>query len=78
MLIQAGKDRRADSAAPFPGKSRILDEIANGPKRRRVGLEITGSPAREGTKIFDAAGEKEIGTSPSSPRPVSDVALIRE
>lgn len=49
------------TAAPFPGRSRILQEIANGPTRRRVGLEITGSPAREGTKIFDAAGEKEIG-----------------
>lgn len=61
---EVGKDRRSDSAAPFPGRSRILEEIANGPKRRRVGLQITGSPAREGSKIFDGAGEKEIGTSP--------------
>ena len=57
----AGKDRRSEASAPFPGRSRILSEIANGPVRRRVGLEIIGSPAREGCKIFDSAGIQEIG-----------------
>lgn len=56
-----GKDRRAETATPFPGKSRILDELANGPKRRRVGFEILGAPAREGCKVFDEAGKEEIG-----------------
>jgi aminomethyltransferase len=61
MTDNAGKDRRSDSSAPFPGRSRILSEIANGPSRRRVGLEIIESPAREGCKIFDSAGIQEIG-----------------
>lgn len=57
-----GKDRRAPDAQPsFPGKSRILEELANGPSRRRVGFEVIGSPAREGCKVLDALGEKEIG-----------------
>ncbi|WVQ85311.1 glycine cleavage system T protein [Cryptococcus sp. DSM 104549] len=57
-----GKDRRAPDAEPaFPGKSRILEELAKGPSRRRVGFEITGSPAREGSKVFNAAGDKQIG-----------------
>lgn len=57
-----GKDRRAPDAQPaFPGKSRILEELANGPSRRRVGFEVVGSPAREGCKVFDALGEKQIG-----------------
>jgi aminomethyltransferase len=60
-LTYTGKDRRSESSAPFPGRSRILQEIANGPIRRRIGLEIIGSPAREGCKIFDAAGIQEIG-----------------
>lgn len=50
---------------PFPGQSRILEEIAKGPSRRRVGFEVTGPPAREGCKIFDEAGSKEIGQSAS-------------
>lgn len=57
-----GKDRRASDAQPsFPGKSRILEELANGPSRRRVGFEIIGAPAREGCKVLDALGGKEIG-----------------
>ncbi|WWD18007.1 glycine cleavage system T protein [Kwoniella shandongensis] len=57
-----GKDRRAEDATPtFPGKSRILTELAKGPGKRRVGFEVIGAPAREGSKIFDAAGTKQIG-----------------
>ncbi|WWC86069.1 glycine cleavage system T protein [Kwoniella dendrophila CBS 6074] len=56
------KDRRAENAQPaFPGKSRILSELASGPSRRRVGFLVVGSPAREGSKVFDASGENEIG-----------------
>ncbi|KAK8865809.1 glycine cleavage system T protein [Kwoniella newhampshirensis] len=57
-----GKDRRAEDSTPvFPGKSRILAELVSGPSRRRVGFEITGAPAREGCKVFDSAGTKQIG-----------------
>ncbi|WVO17800.1 glycine cleavage system T protein [Cryptococcus depauperatus] len=57
-----GKDRRTEDAQPsFPGKSRILRELTEGPNRRRVGFEISESPAREGCKVFDALGEKQIG-----------------
>ncbi|WRT63999.1 glycine cleavage system T protein [Kwoniella shivajii] len=57
-----GKDRRAEDSQPsFPGKSRIISELASGPSRRRVGFEITGAPAREGCKVFDSTGTKELG-----------------
>ncbi|RXK40516.1 glycine cleavage system T protein [Tremella mesenterica] len=56
-----GKDRRTSEEIPFPGKSRILEELSNAPTRRRVGFEVVGAPAREGCKVFDASGEKEIG-----------------
>ncbi|KAK4685861.1 aminomethyltransferase, partial [Tremellales sp. Uapishka_1] len=74
-----GKDRRsADQAIPFPGQERILQELAKGPQRRRVGFEIIGSPAREGCKVFDAAGTHQIGVVTSgipSPTTGTNVAM---
>ena len=53
------KGRRQPGA--FPGADRILKELANGPARKRVGIKPEGRAiAREGTKIFDAAGA-EVG-----------------
>lgn len=60
-LTLAGKDRRTESTANFPGQSRIFSELANGPSRRRVGFEITGSPARQGCKVFNEDGSQQIG-----------------
>lgn len=46
----------------FIGADRVLKEKENGPERKRVGVVITGrGVAREGTEIFDEAGENKIG-----------------
>jgi len=49
--------------ADFPGAETILQQLKEDPSRLRVGLTPKGRAiAREGTEIFDAAGELRIGT----------------
>lgn len=58
------KDKR-DPAGQFIGSEAVLEQLKKGgpgPGKRRVGLTVEkGAPAREGSPIFDASGEKEIG-----------------
>lgn len=59
-----GKDKR-DPAGQFIGSEAVLAQLQKGgigPGKRRVGLTVEkGAPAREGSLIFDASGEQQIG-----------------
>jgi aminomethyltransferase len=60
-----GKRRRAE--AGFPGAKTILGHIASGVARKRVGILPDGkTPARDGTEIFDGAGNKIGGITSGS------------
>ncbi|KAH7100950.1 glycine cleavage system T protein [Auriculariales sp. MPI-PUGE-AT-0066] len=56
-----GKERREPGAAPFIGAETVLKTLKEGPAKRRIGLVVEGAPAREGMRIFDAEGTKELG-----------------
>lgn len=60
------KDKR-DPAGRFIGSEKVLEQLKKGgpgPSKRRVGLTVEkGAPAREGSAIFDASGDKQIGSS---------------
>jgi len=62
LIWAISKPRRADGARPggFLGDSVILDQIANKDwTRKRVGLKGEGrAPVREGTELFNDAGDK--------------------
>lgn len=66
------KDKR-EPAGQFIGSETVLEQLRKagpGPGKRRVGLVVEkGAPAREGAKIFDASGEKEIGMCSNSAQP---------
>ena len=62
LIWAISKARRADGERPggFPGAQVILDQIANRDwARKRVGLKGEGrAPVREGTELFNDAGDK--------------------
>jgi len=71
-VLEAGLDRYAKfEKAEFIGKESLEKVKAEGVKRALVGLEMTERGiARDGYKVFDASGEKEIGYITSgSPSP---------
>lgn len=54
----AGKYRRGEATARFPGADIILQQLRTGPERKRVGLKPGGRiPVREGAKLLDRDGE---------------------
>ncbi|MBB1485055.1 glycine cleavage system aminomethyltransferase GcvT [Oceanospirillum sediminis] len=62
LIWAISKNRRADGerAGGFPGEEKILSQIANKDwARKRIGLLGEGrAPVREGTELFDEAGNK--------------------
>jgi len=62
LIWAISKNRRADGerAGGFPGEEKILSQIANKDwTRKRIGLLSEGrAPVREGTELFDEAGNK--------------------
>uniref|UniRef100_A0A7S4FCK3 Aminomethyltransferase n=1 Tax=Chrysotila carterae TaxID=13221 RepID=A0A7S4FCK3_CHRCT len=58
--------RRRDEPGSFVGSERILSELANkSATRKRAGFVVpAGAPVREGTAVFDEAGEK-VGVTTS-------------
>lgn len=56
------KRRRLE--AGFIGSDIVLDQLKNGSKIKRVGLIATGGgpPAREGSKVVETVGGRELGT----------------
>lgn len=62
LIWAISKNRRADGerAGGFPGEEKILSQIANKDwTRKRIGLLGEGrAPVREGTELFDEAGNK--------------------
>ena len=54
--------RRRREEGGFPGAERIMRELKDGPRRIRVGIRPEGrAPAREGTRIFSATDDIEVG-----------------
>ncbi len=57
--IQWSIQNRRREEGGFPGFERVKRELAEGPKRKRVGIQPDGrAPARDGTEIYNQAGEK--------------------
>lgn len=56
------KRRRAEGK--FIGSDVVLEQLKNGSKIKRVGLIATGGgpPAREGSRVVDTVGGRELGT----------------
>ncbi len=58
--IQKVRRKGGEREGGFPGADVILEQLENGAPRRRVGLRPEGrAPMREGTGLFDAAGDDE-------------------
>jgi aminomethyltransferase len=58
-LMWAIAKTRRDDPNGFVGAERILSEIKNkSASRKRCGFVVKGAPVREGSAIFDAAGEQ--------------------
>lgn len=61
LAFTIGKRRREERG--FPGADVILRQLEEGVSKTRIGFMIEGkAAAREGYTIYDASGEKEIGT----------------
>jgi aminomethyltransferase len=57
LVWSIGKRRRADGG--FIGAARVQRELKDGPSRKLIGIRPEGrGPAREGTEIFNPAGER--------------------